>query len=301
MCSLLHLRIANHALQPEHYESIRNLAGPHTGYPQVMDTDKTPEWHARQLELFELFRSKWECELNAQLDLCSTEPSPPLDDYTYRRLLEDGYLTATSTSTYASSSIERDPDSDDEVISRPSKRRQAQLNRASRAAMKAREEKRRHLMLQLREGNSSQDSVSSSSSSELAEPAGSLAINSEAELDTKAKSAAPASSIFKKEEIEDTDDDWRSVSTKPEDEEFTLTPAKKGPTRLRLLPPKPPVGARSKTQQKQTGPQRCRTTASHHKKQAQRAACKNAALTDPAATTGDKLPIRPLTTLHLGA
>lgn len=138
----------------EHYSSIRNVAGPHTGLPQVKSINISTE--ARQDEkpdsgcipcvlpwkvdlIINSFPNLSGNQLNVQRMI--EECKGNVDDV-ISKLLETDEQSSTS-SAGGSSSVERDADTDDEEpIRGPNKRQDRRLSRAKRNITNEKEEKR---------------------------------------------------------------------------------------------------------------------------------------------------------------
>lgn len=206
-------------------------------------------------------------------------------DNAVSRLL-DAEERGSVSSGIESSSVEREPDSDEEALNGPKKKQDRRLSRATRTFVKVRDEQRKRDMVSkfANHGDSSQDSL----------------------VITEVQQRRPTrSSRLKKLDDDDAaDEEWQPDSGKDEDKstqsEPPSTTAPVTRTRLKLNPPKPPDSpwTNGGTRQKQSGPQLRRLTARDRKdmkKQAQKAAAKERKQTSSstAAVNGEKksLPI----------
>lgn len=277
----------------EHYSSIRNLDGPHSGQPHVQEKALSPEEERklRQTAEAQTFVLPW------MMDVVSSSLPFLADRRTIKQALEDckGNVDAavsklldaedrgSVTSAQESSSVERDADSDDDAMNGPNKRRDRRVSRATRSVMKEKQDHRRFLASQLAANDGSQESISSSPSQD------------------PALVPLPDSRNV-------SDDDWQPSDIKEED--GISESSQKPPTRLKLNPPKPPTSAGrppGKTQQRQAGPQSRRRAGrpptardrKDMKKQAQKAARKLRAQADAgdqqaqAKLDGKDLPLLP--------
>ncbi|KAI9713427.1 MAG: hypothetical protein M1820_000809 [Bogoriella megaspora] len=127
----------------EHYSSIRNLSGPHTGLPEVQARAMSSEEEQKQKDkLAETsYTLPWMIEIvqksipflsdkptiKKMLDECKGDVNAAVSKFL--ELEEQGSIS----STQESSSIERDPDSDDELSAGPSKKQDRRMSRASKA------------------------------------------------------------------------------------------------------------------------------------------------------------------------
>jgi len=276
----------------EHFSSIRNLEGPHTGLPHVNIKALSPlEEEAQKARLINAgVVQPWQIEL--------VEKSLPFltDRPTIKRAIAeckgninnavskliDADERRSPSSTQESSSIERDPDSDDESIYGPNKRRNQRLiNRAAHDIVKAR--RAMAMADRLNASNGSDESLDSTAA-QIAESFAS-------------SSPAPVSSEFSTV----NDDEW--VPSQTEDE--VNADSRAGPVRLKINPPKALI---AKTHVRQQGPQRRRLISAREKKElakkAQKTARKQRQQADVAAakakhateqampTTAVNLPIR---------
>ncbi|KAF2723850.1 cysteine proteinase [Polychaeton citri CBS 116435] len=263
--------IAYHAW--EHYSSIRNLDGPHTGLPDVNPKVLTPEEELKQREKL----AQTPRVLPWQIDVVSKSLPYLSDKPTIKRALEaakgnvdlavsnllDAEENASASSAQESSSVERDHDSDNETYNGPNKKQDRRLSRHSRAQQSNKDYK--HHLSHLSQSGESQESFTS--------------YQSEA-------SSAPASSqqsiATQPTEVE-TDPPLKREESNPAASEAPAKPQ----IRLKLHPPKPPPGmATGKTAQKQLGPRR--VTARERKdikKQAQKTARKERQQLDAQSTS----------------
>ncbi|KAF2772783.1 cysteine proteinase [Teratosphaeria nubilosa] len=244
----------------EHYSSIRNLDGPHTGLPEVSPKALSPEEEARQREKLEQTPhvQPW------QIDVVSKSLPFLADKPTIKRALEaargdvnlavsnlldaDDYGSASSQPE--SSSVEREQDSEDDVHTGSNKRQDRRMSKASRA-LKPRSTDTKHALSHLSNYDGSQESIESWESEASSIPEGSQ----------QSVATQPT----------DTDD---SV-IKAADVSRSTSPAKK-PVKFKLLPPRPPDPSQrvGKTAQRQPGPRVSARDRKDIKKQAQKAARK---------------------------
>ncbi|EON60813.1 hypothetical protein W97_00022 [Coniosporium apollinis CBS 100218] len=274
----------------EHYSSIRNLDGPHTGPPKVCEKALSPEEERRQKEKLE----KTPYVLPWMIDVVSSSLPFLADKPTIKRALEESKGNIDSavsklldaedrgsvSSAQESSSVEREPDSDDDVINGPNKKQDRRLSRATKT-MKKGQERRRQIASELASYDGSRESLVSEASR---------------------KSRSPGTSHLKEEIADTEDEDSRSDFVKEEGKSepavlLSAPSSPRKPVRLKLNPPKPPDPSSTgggKTQQKQPGPQRKHGPTAREKKdikkQAQKAARKERALatTSPNGTTEAK-------------
>ncbi|KAK5702575.1 hypothetical protein LTR97_003520 [Elasticomyces elasticus] len=259
--------IAYHAW--EHYSSIRNLDGPHSGMPEVSPKVLSMEEESRQKARLEQTPHilPWQVDVVAKsLPFLADKPA-------IKRALEaargdinaavsnllDAEEYGSASSQPESSSVERDQDSDDDVDSGPNKKQDRRMSRASKA-VKPRSVETKHALSHLSAYDGSQESIGSweSEGSSVPESSQQRAITQATQVDGSGS------------------------HLKPENDELTgsrsASPVKK-PPRLKLLPPKPPdhfqrVG---KTQQRQLGPRVTARDKKSMQKQAQKAARKERA------------------------
>lgn len=256
--------IAYHAW--EHYSSIRNLDGPHTGMPHVLPKALTPEEEQRQREKL----AQAPHVLPWMIDVVEKSIPWIADKATIKRAIEaakgniDNAVSAlldaegdnSSSSQHENSSVERDHNSDDDMHDGPNKKQDRRMSRASRA-QREQGSHSRHALSQLSNYDGSQESVGSYDSEASSQPESIQYCR-----DSRPNTHLPADAGIKKEESLGT-------STPPSD-----IPAKPQP-RLKLLPPKPPDPSQQrvgKTKQRQQGPSASQSKAL--KKQAQKAARK---------------------------
>jgi len=197
---------------------------------------------------------------------------------------EDGSMS----SNHESSSIERDQDSDDDgaEFSGPKKKQDRRMSRATKSLMKKSQEHRHQMASQFSANDGSQESLPGFSQ---------LKVGESDDGKTRLQKATPDA----------TDDEWRTLSVKGEDSDFSaIDSPKKGP-RLKINPPKrmsSPSGV-SKTQLKQNGPQRRRAPSAREKKdmkkQAQKAARKERAQAESKPNPSAGKPWDADVTLHM--
>lgn len=250
----------------EHYSSIRNLDGPHTGLPNVSPKVLSLEEEKKQQEILE----QTPHVLPWMIDVVSHSLPFLADKPTIKRALEatkgdvdlavsnlleaDEYGSASSQQE--SSSVERDHDSDDDMHSGPNKKRDRRMSRASKA-QQSRSLESRQALSQLAAYDGSQESVNSYDSD------ASSGVES-TQLNTNTQPTQP-SELNSRLKPEDSTSASRSES-----------PAK--PTiKLKLHPPKSPSPSPQrigKTQQRQPGPRLTARDRKEMKKQQQKAARK---------------------------
>jgi OTU domain-containing protein 3 len=292
----------------EHYSSIRNLDGPHTGLPHVSPKVLSPEEEARQRE--KLHQTPH--VLPWQVDVVSKSLPFLADRPTIKRALEaakgdvnlavsnllDTEEYGSASSQPESSSVEREPGSDDEMHEGPNKKQDRRMSRASRA-QRQRSEESKHALSNLANYDGSQESIGSW----------------ESEASSVPPEGSQQSTVTQPTEIDDIE-----IKVKKEDVSRSGSPEKK-PVKLKLHPPRPPGQAQrvGKTVQQQPGP-RIRITARDRrdiKKQAQKAARKErqqadakdgAATIEPSSAAGLALrqkgmtqtpPVETLRTLYI--
>lgn len=249
----------------EHYSSIRNLDGPHTGLPQVKPKVLSMEEEQRQREKL----AQTPHVLPWQIDVVSKSLPYLADKPTIKRALEaangdvnvavsnmlDEQEYGSTSSQQESSSVERDHDSDDDMHDAPNKKQDRRMSRASKA-QRARSKESKHALSRLATYDGSQESVGSweSENSSIPEPSQQSTFTQPAEI----------------EGIEPRVKDEGSTSASRSE-----SPAKPS-IRLKLHPPKPPAPLQrvGKTQQLQPGPRLTARDRKDIKKQAQKAARK---------------------------
>ncbi|KAL1588082.1 hypothetical protein WHR41_03370 [Cladosporium halotolerans] len=243
----------------EHYSSIRNLDGPHTGLPNVTPKVLSPEEELKQKQKLAAtpYVQPW------QIDVVSNCLPFLADKPTIKRALEaskgnidaavsnlmDAEENGSGSSAQESSSVERDQDSDDDANTGPNKKQDRRISRAAKknSTTKSRSAETRHALSQLETADGSQDSFASSNG------------------DDSEASAFPDSS----------QQSTTSITS-------TATTQSRPPIRLKLHPPKPPPdydphqskSSSNKTSQSQPGPRISARDKKDIKKQAQKAARK---------------------------
>lgn len=254
----------------EHYSSIRNLDGPHSGLPEVSPKLLSPQ--EEQIQQDKLAQAPH--VLPWQIDVVSKSLPYLADKPTIKRALEaakgninaavDKLLEAeengSNSSLQESSSVERDHESDDDMHDGPNKKQDRRLSRASRA-QKPRSAETSHALSKLATHDGSQETFSSWESESSLSSAAESSQNGSTTHSTH--TSFDESNIVVKQEA--------TKSAAPSD-----APARP-PIRLKLLPPRPPDGSQqrsSKTQQRQTGPRVTARDRKDIKKQAQKAARK---------------------------
>ncbi|KAI9743434.1 MAG: hypothetical protein M4579_007730, partial [Chaenotheca gracillima] len=134
----------------EHYSSIRNVTGPHTGLPDVHSLDVSSEDERKEKEKLAKtpYVAPWMIEvvvkslpfLADRLTIKRTleETRGNVDDAVSKLLDADDAGTNSGSVSSAQSSVERDQDSEDEdVVTGPNKKRDRRLSRATRAKQMA--------------------------------------------------------------------------------------------------------------------------------------------------------------------
>ncbi|KAI9821758.1 MAG: hypothetical protein M1827_002339 [Pycnora praestabilis] len=270
----------------EHYSSIRNISGPHTGPPEVEPATLSPADEKIEKERL----SKTPYVLPWMVDVVVQSLPYLADRVTIRRTLEeckgsvdnavskllDAEERGSVSSTQESSSVEREPDSDEEALSRgPNKKQDRRLSRATKTVVKEKEEQRkRNFAIRLKEEQPDEskkhDDVRSSS------------LPRAEQYTAKAR---PAKVVKEEDGDETEDEDWRPAVDKDDDStsnyssesrsqqsgtksDSALTPQTK---------PKVQVLKLNGPRQKQPGPQKTRVSARERKdlkKAAQKAAAK---------------------------
>lgn len=254
----------------EHYSSIRNLDGPHTGMPNVTVKVLSPEEEALQSERL----SNSSPVLPWQIDVVSKSLPYLADKITIKRALElakgnidlavsnmfDAEERQSSSSQVESSSIERDHDSDDDAQGAPNKKQDRRLSRATRAR-KERTQDSKHALSQLAAHDDSQESVVSCASETSSRP-----------------DSTPPNSIHRSSSTQPTSNDDHdassqklTVASEPDQASSAQTAVSAKPAvRIKLLPPRPP----GKTLQKPSGPRISARDRKDMQKQAQKKARK---------------------------
>lgn len=264
--------IAHHTW--EHFSSVRNISGPHSGLPHVELKERAPEQEeATKAKLANAgVIQPW------QIELVGKSLTFLADKSTIKRALEQTHGNVTDavsklmdsmdggspSSAQESSSIERDPDSEDDDSYRPTKRRyQRLINRAAHDVAKA----RRQIAMadRLAANNGSDESLNSTAVQVADSVASSSPAPTPSEVDSK------------------VDDEWTLSQTEEDVKTDTSTASR--PVRLKINPPKV-VKSHPRTQ----GPQRRRLMNGREKKnklqqQAQMAAHKERARSEAAAKT----------------
>nr|POE51830.1 otu domain-containing protein 3 [Quercus suber] len=251
--------------QWEHYSSIRNLAGPHSGQPDVQITALSLEEEARQKEKLAQTPRVLSWQINAV-----GNSLPWLADATIKRALEEARGDVnlavsrlldvdeygSTSSQQESSSVERDHDSAEDMRDGPNKKQDRRMSRASRA-MKGRCADSKHALAQLAVDDDSQDSYASFDSETSSIPDGSQQSTEQTEIE-----------------------DGTSAIKDESQDNITLAPNSallaQPKIRLKLNGPKPPEHTKriGKTQQKQQGPRITAREKKDIRKQAQKAARK---------------------------
>ncbi|KAF2148999.1 cysteine proteinase [Myriangium duriaei CBS 260.36] len=213
----------------EHYSSIRNLDGPHTGPPDVKLKPLSPEEEHKQKE-----RLRETPVIQSWMINALQNSLPYLIDKQYaKKILEecngnmndavskllDSEDGASASSAQESSSIEREPDSDDDFLHAPNKKQNRRASRAPRHKVTSTQESSRLAVLQPTSDNdASQESTAS--------------------FDSDAPSSVDASQHNSQQTTPLTDPD--TAASKTNSPTKTQDPAKR-PFRIKINPPKPPV------------------------------------------------------------
>lgn len=293
----------------EHYSSIRNLDGPHTGLPSVVEKILSPEEEAASREKL----AKTPVVQPFMIEVVAKSLPFLADKPTIKRTLEEcnGNIDAavsklldaeegnSTSSQPESSSVERDHDSDDDAISGPNKRRNRRMSKATRNLVNTSSQHRREAFAKLEPFSGSQESLPSSNGSQTWE-----------DVDESSQQSLPG--LVKKEADEDSE--YTPDTDNPVDDTNPSQPlhADKGGPRLKInFAPghTSPTFTAGKSQVRQAGPGRppARTTARQRKelkKQAQKAARKQRAQADARANSvahaKTELPIHLKTSLEQG-
>ena len=294
----------------EHYSSIRNLDGPHSGLPNVTVKVLSPQEEEKQKQILA------EAPLIQPWMINNVMQSLPFlaDKAAIKRMLEEtkGNVNAavdklleeedkgSISSTQESSSVEREPDSDDDAIYGPNKRRERHLNRTADNTVGGRLSPKSRLLerhqQRLRRLKDMEHTQASSSQESLA------SVDSQ---DNDPSQNIPRITFEQAKSSDLEEDDWRPVS---ENEDSAASgpsaPPSPRPIRLKINPPKMlseqhTTKSIGKTQQRQLGPQRRKGPTARErkdiKKLAQKAARKERALADAGLgnSPGVAVPIRP--------
>ncbi|WPH04430.1 Hypothetical protein R9X50_00732100 [Acrodontium crateriforme] len=252
----------------EHYSSIRNIDGPHSGLPEVHPKKLSPEDEAQQAaKLAEAPQIQpWQIDV-----VCKSLPYLA-DRPTIKRALEatrgnvnlavsnllDAEEYASTSSQQESSSVERDHDSDDDMHDGPNKKQDRRMSRLSRRP-KTRSTETKHALSQLATYDGSQESIGSW----------------ESEASSVPENSQPSSTTTQPIENDDksrlTDEQIKDGSATANGTAVTSKP----PIRFKLHPPKPPPEHQTrKTQQRQLGARVSARDRKDIKKLAQKAARK---------------------------
>ncbi|KAL8918856.1 MAG: hypothetical protein Q9208_007113 [Pyrenodesmia sp. 3 TL-2023] len=150
---LPNLHIAYHTY--EHYSSVRNIRGPHTGVPNTEPLYESIEAAAEAKE--QLAQGTY--ILPWMVDVVLQSQTILQDRATIQKKLEDAkgdvnavvdnliesqQVWSSPGASDGSSSISREQDSDDEEYTGPNKKQDRRLSRASRQAVKEKEDQRKH-------------------------------------------------------------------------------------------------------------------------------------------------------------
>lgn len=256
----------------EHYSSIRNIDGPHSGMPEVAPKLLSPQ--EEQIQKDKLAQAPH--VLPWQIDVVSKSLPFLADKPTIKRALElakgdinaavsnllDAEENGSNSSYQESSSVERDhEESDDDMHDGPNKKQDRRMSRASRPP-KHRSTDTTHALSKLATHDGSQETFASWESESSLSSAAESSQNSSVPHSTQA--SFDDSNIVVKQEPAKTSSSASDAPSKP-----TI--------RLKLLPPRPPGASQehnSKTQQRQNGPRVTARDRKDFKKQAQNAARK---------------------------
>ncbi|PNS18865.1 hypothetical protein CAC42_5404 [Sphaceloma murrayae] len=246
----------------EHYSSIRNLDGPHTGLPDVQVKALTPEEEAKQKKRLEDTSPVQPWQVNALINSL-----PYLVDKQFaKKVLEEnrGDVNAacsqildsedggSASSAQESSSIEREPDSDDELLNAPNKKQDRRMSRNSRQKATPYDRTR------------------------LAPLPPTSDHGSQASADSQ-ESDAPSSTNASGHSQQDPGCTVMDTIRVNSEQDPPAEPAKRQ-IRIKLNPPKPPPNALPKSRQRQNGPRKpSARDRKDIKKQAQKAARKERA------------------------
>ncbi|KAI4273660.1 MAG: hypothetical protein L6R38_006289 [Xanthoria sp. 2 TBL-2021] len=149
------LHIAYHTY--EHYSSVRNVRGPHTGIPNTEPIYESVEAATEAKEQLAKgpYIAPWmiDAVITSQPYLSDRmiiqkklENASGSVDAVVSNLIDAQQASSSPSSEYGSSSIEREQDSEDEEVVGPKKKQDRRLSRASRAAAKEKEEQRKHAL-----------------------------------------------------------------------------------------------------------------------------------------------------------
>ncbi|KAL8680754.1 MAG: hypothetical protein Q9186_003042 [Xanthomendoza sp. 1 TL-2023] len=147
------LHIAYHTY--EHYSSVRNVRGPHTGVPDTEPIYESVEAATEAKEQLAKgpYIAPWMIDTVIASQSYLSDPAiiqKKLEsangdiDTVVSNLIDAEQASSNASSEYGSSSIEREHDSDDEEVLGPKKKQDRRLSRVSRAAHKEKEEQRKH-------------------------------------------------------------------------------------------------------------------------------------------------------------
>lgn len=213
---------SDHPQTWEHYSSIRNLDGPHTGLPAVQPKALSPEEEQVQKQKLKATSVVQPWMLNALQNSL-----PYLIDKQYaKRILEecngnvndavskllDAEDGASGSSAQESSSIEREPDSDDDLAHAPSKRLNRRTSRATRHMLVSTPQSTRRAVPQTTDNDGSQESVSSFDSDA---PAGRDVLHETPPTDIDADSTVSAIEMHSKSEASPNANPDTASSSKP--------------------------------------------------------------------------------------
>ncbi|KAK3691257.1 hypothetical protein LTR37_018746 [Vermiconidia calcicola] len=250
----------------EHYSSIRNLDGPHTGLPHVNPQALSVEEEQKQKDklastphvlpwMIDVVSKSLPYLADKPMIKRALEAAKGDVNLAVSNMLEEAEEDGSGSSQQESSSVERDHDSDDDMHDGPNKKQDRRLSRASKD-QRARSMASKHALSKLATVDGSQESVGSWDSEASSIPES-----------TQQSTNSHRTGVEELDPYSKTEDST-SVSR-------SESPAR--PTiRLKLHPPKPPDPSQrvGKTSQRQPGPRLTARDRKDIKKQAQKAARK---------------------------
>ncbi|KAL1640525.1 hypothetical protein SLS58_006875 [Diplodia intermedia] len=276
----------------EHYSSIRNLDGPHDGPPEVRERALSPETEAAQKKKLAAtpYAQDWQIDVvmkslpfltdKSTIRKTLEECKGSIDNAVSRLLDED---SGNQSSAQESSSIEREPDSEDDDIYGPKKSRSRQtgcedkhdnLTSASRASSTS-----RNILKPKGHKDRTGSKLASQEYPQDSQPSSQA---SSQQSDTITPSIAPSQVTIPDSDADSSQESDADPIAAPPSPKPTSAP-RQGPVRIRLTMPKPPPEMEEaaanmhagKTAQKQIGPQGRKISSRDKKdmkKQAQKAA-----------------------------
>ncbi|KAI9736451.1 MAG: hypothetical protein M1818_006185 [Claussenomyces sp. TS43310] len=287
----------------EHYSSIRNIDGPHTGLPCIIEKSLSPQEEARN----DAAAAKVSRVLPWQINVVLSSLPYLADRETIKKTLEeykgnindavsalmDAEERASVSSQQGSSSTERDLESDDDELAGPSKKQDRRMSRATKAAQKERAERERKAAISS-QGPTSVAKMEPTPVTPLS-PSVQLPVRS-----LKLLAPKPVSQILAKED----EGEWTTPSDDDDDADFTPDPAEadedagseysgRSQSRLPAIPSRTSAPSikitinPGKSHQRQQGPRKKGPTARERmeqKKAAQKAARKESKRRDAQAS-----------------